>query len=65
MPCLRLYLSLAPLLDAMGLLFLMGNEMVTKCDQKLMHSKQQRPGLNTMLVLYNTNIVIIFAKREL
>ena len=30
----------------------------------MMHFKQQKPGLNTILVLYNTNIVIIFAKRS-
>ena len=33
--------------------------------EKLMQFKQQKPGLNTTLVLYNTNIVFIFAKRLL
>ncbi len=33
--------------------------------EKMMQFKQQKPGLNTTLVLYNTNIVFIFAKRLL
>ena len=33
--------------------------------EELMQFKKQKPGLNTTFVLYNTNIVFIFAKRLL